>query len=72
MARKHLFQEIREYQVKKKFIIPMLLILGTAGLFLPVLPGIAMIVVAVLLLFPRHGEQFLQKMKRSLSFGQKA
>ena len=71
MARRHLFQEIRDYQNKKKILVPALLVLGVAGLFLPILPGIALIILAILLLFPRHGEQLLQKVKSSLSFGQK-
>lgn len=71
MARRHLFQEIREYQNKKKILVPALLVLGVAGLFLPILPGVALIILAILLLFPRHGEQLLQKVKSSLNFGQK-
>ena len=71
MARKHLIQQIRDYQNKKKILVPVLLILGVAGLVLPVLPGVALIILAILLLFPRHGEQLLQKVKSSFSFGQK-
>jgi uncharacterized protein YqgC (DUF456 family) len=71
MARRKLIKEIRDFQNKKKIMIPILLILGVAGLFLPILPGIALIILAVLLLFPRHGEQLLHKVKSSFSFGQK-
>ena len=71
MARKYLFQEIRDYQNKKKFIVPLLLIAGVTGLFLPILPGITIIALAVLLMFPRQGERLLEKIKSSLSFGPK-
>jgi uncharacterized membrane protein YbaN (DUF454 family) len=71
MARKHLFQEIRDFQNKKKLIVPALLLVGVAGLFLPVLPGVAIIALALLLLFPRRGEEILARLKRAFRFGPK-
>lgn len=66
MPRKSLQEEIEDFQVEKKKLIPALLVAGVAGLVLPVLPGVALIVLALLLLNPRRGEEVIRKIRHFL------
>ncbi len=63
MASKRLADEIKHFQKQKRVIVPVLLALGVVGLFLPLLPGLALLFLAVLLIFPRGGESLLQKLR---------
>ncbi len=64
MPRKSLQEEIEDFQVEKKKLIPALLVAGVAGLLLPVLPGVALIVLA---LNPRRGEEIIRKIRHFLN-----
>lgn len=66
MTEKPLTEEIRDFQRSKKVLIPILLLVGLAGLFLPILPGVALLFLGYLLIFPRQGENFLQKIRSTL------
>ena len=66
MSEKPLTEEIRDFQKSKKVLIPILLVVGLAGLFLPILPGVALLFLGYLLIFPRQGEDFLQKIRSIL------
>ena len=66
MTEKPLTEEIRDFQKSKKVLIPILLVVGLAGLFLPILPGVALLFLGYLLIFPRQGEDFLQKIRSIL------
>ncbi len=61
MSKKDLVDVIRDFQKDKKKLIPVLIVLGILGLFLPILPGVALLVFGFLLIFPREGENLLKK-----------
>jgi hypothetical protein len=63
MSKKDLVDEIRDFQKDKKKLIPVLIVLGILGLFLPILPGVALLVFGFLLIFPREGENLLKKIR---------
>jgi uncharacterized protein YqgC (DUF456 family) len=63
MSGKKLSEEIREFQVSKKKLIPILIIVGLLGLVLPILPGVAVLFLAFLLLFPKEGENILKRIR---------
>jgi len=63
MSKKNLVDEIRDFQKDKKKLIPVLIVLGILGLFLPILPGVALLVFGFLLIFPREGENLLKKIR---------
>lgn len=64
MNRFDLREEIRQFQKKKtRFAIP-ILVLGVLGLILPVIPGVALIMLAILLLFPMQGQRLIDRIKR--------
>ncbi len=63
MHHMNLREEIRQYQKKKtRFAIP-ILILGVLGLILPVIPGGALIVLGILLLFPLQGKRLIERIR---------
>ncbi|MFQ5603059.1 MAG: hypothetical protein ACE5HS_07290 [bacterium] len=68
MKKKSLFDEIKEFNQNKKKLIPILVILGVFGLILPVLPGVLLLFLGFILLFPRQGEDFLKKIRKKLTF----
>lgn len=61
---KSLYQEIKDFQHSKKRLIPVLFSLGLLGLFLPVLPGIALLLLGLSLLFPQQGKNAIEKTRR--------
>jgi len=63
MSKKDLVDEIRDFQKNKKKLIPVLVVLGILGLFLPILPGVALLFFGFLLIFPREGEKLLKKLR---------
>ena len=63
MRKKDLVDEIRDFQKNKKKLIPVLVVLGILGLFLPILPGVALLFFGFLLIFPREGENLLKKVR---------
>ncbi len=63
MSKKDLVDEIRDFQKNKKKLIPVLIVLGILGLFLPILPGAALLFFGFLLIFPREGENLLKKIR---------
>ncbi len=63
MSKKDLVDEIRDFQKDKKKLIPVLIVLGILGLFLPILPGVALLFFGFLLIFPREGENLLKKVR---------
>lgn len=69
--KKSLREEIKEFQKQKKFLVPGLIVFGLLGLVLPLLPGIALLFLAFLLLFPGQGNLVLSKIKMIFGFGEK-
>lgn len=63
MSNKPLNDEIKEFQIHKKKLIPVLIIVGLLGLALPILPGVAILFLAFLLLFPKEGDNFLKRIR---------
>lgn len=63
MGKKDLFDEIKDFRRSKKKLIPIVVVLGILGLFLPILPGVALLFFGFLLVFPREGEALLKKIR---------
>lgn len=63
MLKKSLTEEMKDYQQSKKRVIPMLIVLGSIGLILPILPGIAILFLGFLLFSPRRGEKIIKKIR---------
>jgi len=66
MSRKTFTDEIRDFRRSKKKWIPILIIVGLLGLVLPIIPGVALLLLAFLLLFPKEGEAFLKRVRKSM------
>lgn len=65
MIKKTLVEEISDFRKAKKVLIPVLLTVGCLGLFLPVLPGLAFIFLGFVLLFPKQGNDLLNKIRKA-------
>lgn len=64
MDTSNLRQEIRQFQKKKmRFAVP-IIIVGIMGLVLPVIPGIALILLGILLLFPLQGKRLIDRLRQ--------
>ena len=64
MHQTNLRDEIRQFQKRKmRFAIPILL-LGVLGLVLPIIPGVALIMLGILLLFPMQGRRLIDRIRR--------
>jgi hypothetical protein len=63
MPKKSLADVIKDYQKDKKKLIPILIALGLVGLIFPILPGIAILFLSLLLIFPRRGEEVIRKIR---------
>jgi hypothetical protein len=63
MSARHLREEIRRFQRQKKWLAIPLFILGGIMLVTPG-PGIAVLLLGFMLLFPRDGERLLTWLKR--------
>ena len=61
-----LFDEIRTFQKQKFLIIPIIVLFGLLGLFLPIVPGITLLFFAFIILFPRKGEILIKKLRNFL------
>jgi len=67
MEKKSLLDEIRAFQKEKKFIIPALIILGFAGIILPIIPGLAILAIAFMLIFPKRGSESLKRLRKNIA-----
>jgi hypothetical protein len=65
-----LFAEIKNFKQDKKKLIPILLVLGCIGIILPVVPGLVLLLLALLLIFPRQGEGIVKRLRNA--FGRKS
>ena len=63
MEKKELVDEIKDFRKNKKKLIPVIIVLGILGLFLPILPGIALLFFGFLLIFPKDGDNLLNKIR---------
>ena len=63
MRKKDLVDEIKDFRKSKKKLIPVLIVLGILGLFLPILPGVALLFFGFLLIFPKEGEKLQKKIR---------
>ncbi len=63
MRKKDLIDEIKDFRQNKKKLIPVVLVLGILGLFLPILPGVALLFFGFLLIFPKEGENLQKKIR---------
>jgi len=61
------YKEILKFSKTKKLVAIPLLLLGILGLFLPVIPGLALIFLAVFLLLPKESEKLLDKIKKTIA-----
>jgi hypothetical protein len=55
--------DIRQFRKRKPWYGIPLLILGVAGLIIPILPGWIFIFLGILLLFPARGERIINRLK---------
>lgn len=62
--KKPLREEIKDFQKEKNKLMPILIALGLLGLLFPILPGLALLFFAFLLVFPRQGEIFIQRIRK--------
>ncbi len=67
MTKPSLKTQVAEFRKTKKRLIPALIGLGVVGLGLPILPGVALLVLAFSLAMPGQAERALRKI-RSLLF----
>ena len=67
MNKRPLYKEILEFSKTKKLLAIPLFILGLLGLILPIIPGLALIFIASLFLFPKESEKLLDKIKQLLN-----
>lgn len=65
-SKRSLREEIRAFQKQKVRWVPFLIVFGALGLVLPILPGLALLGLALVLLWPREGEQLLRRLRRFL------
>ncbi len=63
MEKKDLVDEIKDFRKNKKKLILIVVVFGILGLFLPILPGVALLFFGFLLIFPREGETLLKKIR---------
>ena len=63
MRKKDLVDEIKDFKENKKKLIPVVIVLGILGLFLPLLPGVVLLFFGFLLIFPKEGENLLKKIR---------
>jgi len=66
MKKTSLSEEIGRFQRDKKILIPVCLILGIFGLFLPIIPGVALLFLGFLLIFPSQGESILKRVRQKV------
>ena len=63
MQKKDLVDEIKDFRQNKKKLIPVVIVLGILGLLLPILPGVALLFFGFLLIFPKEGDNLLNKIR---------
>lgn len=66
MSKTFLTEEIKEFQRQKKWLVPILVSLGVLGLVLPILPGVALLLFGLFLLFPTQGEDIVRRIRQAL------
>jgi len=64
--KKTLQEEIKRFQKDKTKLFLILIFLGLLGLFFPILPGLALLFLGFLLVFPRQGEEVIHKIRKYL------
>lgn len=62
-----LVDEIRSFRKNKIKTALLLLVIGLAGLVLPIIPGLVFILLAVWLVFPDQSEKLWQRLKEALA-----
>jgi len=63
MHNNNLREEIRQFQKRKtRFAVP-IIVLGLLGLVLPVIPGLALLALGVMLLFPMQGRRLIERIR---------
>lgn len=65
--KKTLHEEIKDFQKDKSKLIPLLIFFGLLGLLFPILPGLALLFLGFLLIFPRQGEEVINKIRKFLN-----
>ena len=64
MPKSKLFtEEIKDFRHSKKKLVPVLVVFGLIGLFLPIIPGVALLLVGFVLIFPKEGENLIRKIR---------
>lgn len=58
-----LYEEMKEFNKRKKLYATILLVMGIFGLIFPVIPGLLFIGVAIALFSPQLASAFINKMK---------
>jgi len=62
-----LVDEIRSFRKNKIRTALLLLVIGLAGLVLPIIPGLIFILLAVWLVFPDQSEKLWERLKEALA-----
>ncbi len=62
-----LVDEIRSFRKNKIKTALLLLVIGLAGLVLPIIPGLVFILLAVWLVFPDQSEKLWERLKEALA-----
>jgi len=62
-----LVDEIRSFRKNKIKTALLLLVIGLAGLVLPIIPGLVFILLAVWLIFPDQSEKLWDRLKEALA-----
>jgi len=62
-----LVEEIRSFRKNKIKTALLLLVIGLAGLVLPIIPGLVFILLAVWLVFPDQSEKLWERLKEALA-----
>jgi len=62
-----LVEEIRSFRKNKIKTALLLLVIGLAGLVLPIIPGLVFILLAVWLIFPDQSEKLWERLKEALA-----
>lgn len=65
--KKPLYERVIESRpLRKKYMAFFLIGLGMVGLLLPFLPGLALLFIGLMLIFPKKAEKFIKKIRRAV------